>query len=69
MQRVWRERAAKLHIPLSAKGQELSQSGSFTGVPLDTFRSVILMLQDKLLMAQETVLWLRGEDVTTPRAV
>ena len=48
VQRFWKEKAAKLRILLSEKGHEVSQSGSFTGLPIDTFCWVFSMLPGKL---------------------
>ena len=42
VQRFWKEKAAKLRILLSEKGHEVSQSGSFTGLPIDTFCWVLM---------------------------
>jgi hypothetical protein len=48
VQDLWRKKAAKLNIPLSAKGHEVSQQGSFTGVGIDTLRGIFFLLPDKL---------------------
>lgn len=40
--------AQPLDIPLSAKGHDIGQTGSFTGVGLDSFRGRFFMLPDKL---------------------
>ena len=50
VQRCWKEKAAKLRIPgpLSEKGHEVSQTGSFTGLAIDTFSGVFSMVPDKL---------------------
>ena len=40
VQRFWKDKVAKLRIPLLAKGHEVSQTGSFTGLAIDTFPGV-----------------------------
>jgi len=47
----------------------VAQAGAFTGVAIDTFRGLFLMLPDKLLTSQEAVRSLRAERVSTPRLV
>ena len=48
VQELWREKARRLNIPLSEKGHEVAQQGTFTGVGIDTFRGRFVMLDDKL---------------------
>ena len=48
VQQLWVEKARRLNIPLSAKGHEVGQVGSFTGVGLDTFQGLFSMLPEKL---------------------
>ena len=61
------EKAAKLRIPLSEKGHEVSQMGSFTGLAIDTFRRVFSMLPDKLASTFAAVEEMRAATRTTPR--
>ena len=49
VQLFWKEKAANLRISLSEKGHEVSQTGSFTGLAIDTLRGVFLMLPDNLV--------------------
>ena len=65
----WKEKAAKLRIPLSEKGHEVSQTGSFTGLAIDTFRGVFSMLPDKLASTVAAVEEMRAATRTTPRPV
>ena len=67
VQRFWKEKAAKLRIPLSEKGHEVSQTGSFTGLAIDTFRGVFSMLPDKLASTTAAVDDMRAASHTTPR--
>ena len=67
VQRFWKEKAAKLRIPLSEKGHEVSQSGSLTGLAIDTFRGVFLMLPDKLASTVAAVEEMWAATRTLPR--
>ena len=55
----------KLCIPLSEKGPEVSQTGSFTVLAIDTFRRVFAMRQDKLASTTAAVEELRAAICTT----
>ena len=48
VQELWQERARRLNIPLSAKGQTVGQRGVFTGVAIDMYRGRFNMLPEKL---------------------
>ena len=69
MQQQWREKAACLNIPLSGKGHEVDQRGSYTGVGIDTFRGLYLMLPDKLKTLRAAVVSLLGDAESTPRLI
>ena len=47
-ERLWKEKARKLNLPLSGKGHSVAQRGPYTGVLIDTFRGLYIMLPDKL---------------------
>ena len=67
VQRLRKEKAAKLRIPLSEKGHEVSQTGSFAGLAIDTFPGVFSMLPDKLASTTAAVEEMRTAIRTTPR--
>ena len=67
MQRFWQEKAAKLRIPLSKKAHEVSQTGSFTGLAIDTFSGVFSMRPDKLASTIAAVEELLAAVLNTPR--
>ena len=67
VQHFWKEKAAKLGIPLSEKVFEVSQTGSFTGPAIDTFRGVFSMLPDQLASTIAAVEELRAATRTTQR--
>ena len=60
-------KAAKLRIPLSEKGHEVSQSGLFTGLAIDSFRGIFSMLPDKLVSTIAAVEEILAATCTTPR--
>ena len=68
-QDMWRQKAAKLNIPLSGKGHEVSQQGAFTGVGIDTVRGLFLMLPDKLQSMYAAVDGLIDSLLSTPRLI
>ena len=69
VQQQWRAKAARLNIPLSGKGHEVAQRGSYTGVGIDTFRGLYLMLPDKTKTLRAAVVSLLGEAEATPRLI
>jgi hypothetical protein len=69
VQELWRRKAAKLNIPLSAKGHEVSQRGSFTGVGIDTLRGLFFMLPEKLQSVSCALDKLRESTASTPRLI
>jgi hypothetical protein len=69
VQQLWREKASRLNIPLSAKGHEVGQAGSFTGVGIDSFRGRFFMLPDKLASVQTARDELAAARSSTPRLV
>ena len=69
-ERLWREKAKKLNLPLSpGKGHSVSQRGAFTGIAIDTFRGLFTMLPDKLAGLVDALQQLRASSSTTPRLV
>ena len=69
VQDLWRKKAAKLNIPLSAKGHEVSQRGSFTGVGIDTLRGIFFMLPEKLKSVFSALRELCESPTSTPRLI
>jgi hypothetical protein len=69
VQAMWRRKAAALNIPLSEKGHEVSQQGSFTGVGIDTLRGIFHMLPDKLKSLFTALGELCASSDTTPRLI
>jgi hypothetical protein len=69
VQELWHAKARKLHIPLSAKGHPVGQSGTFTGVAIDSFQGRFSMLPDKMASLAETRKELAASVVSTPRLI
>jgi hypothetical protein len=69
VQQLWVDKAKRLNIPLSAKGHAVGQSGSFTGVGIDSFRGRFTMLPDKLASLGTSLEELVASESTTPRLV
>ena len=69
VQEMWREKARALNIPLSAKGHEVSQQGSFTGVAIDTLHGRFSMLPDKLASMVAARDDLAASATSTPRII
>ena len=68
-QQLWVEKAKALKIPLSAKGHEVGQRGTYTGVGIDTFTGRFSMLPDKLASMTNARSLLAASSVSTPRLV
>jgi hypothetical protein len=69
VQEMWREKARKLKIPLSAKGHEVSQRGAFTGVSIDTHAGRFQMLPEKLVTMSSAREELASSALSTPRRI
>ena len=69
VQELWRKKAAKLNIPLSGKGHEVSQRGAFTGIGIDTLRGLFFMLPDKLQSMFTALAELVASTTVTPRLI
>jgi hypothetical protein len=63
------DQAQPLSIPLSAKGHDIGQTVSFTGVGLDSFRCRFFMLPDKLASMASEKRARHGDKPSTPRLV
>jgi hypothetical protein len=69
VQELLHAKARKLNIPLSAKGHPVGQSGAFTGVAIDSFKSRFSMLKDKLASLAAARQELAASEVSAPRLI
>ncbi len=69
VQELRHAKARKLNIPLSAKGHPVGQSGTFTGVAIDSFKGRFSMLPDKMASLVAARQELAALEVSSPRLI